>query len=258
MNLEKIWEQLKQSWEIDPVIDDIPDILTARNKEGDTLLHLAMYDEEFDFAKMLIERGTYPIIYNEDMVTAYLLVVRIDNAELLKLLIARYPNSLSTFEQSELLATAAANGQYGQLKLMLEAGFNVNESYRGSSLAEWALQARRLDIIELIHAHGAPMDQPSDGVETTPLNQAVGEGLVDIAKYLILTGADINHQTESGTTPLTMACAWEQAEIVALLLENNVDITHKKKDGKTALDFAEETGNIEIINMLKKSLNSCV
>jgi len=108
---------------------------------------LTLLDKEFDLAEVLIERGACPLIYNENWETAYSLVVRTDKTKLLELLLARYPNSVTASEQAELLAIAAINSQYGQLKLMLEAGFNAKEGYKDGSLAEWTVQAGRLDRV---------------------------------------------------------------------------------------------------------------
>jgi len=253
MDLEKIMKQLQRFQNVQAFIKEAPDTLTARDKSGNTLLHLTMLNEEYDLAKMLIEHNAYPLIYNENRDSAYSLVVRTNNAKLLQLLIAQYPNSLTASEQVELLALATINGQYGQLKLMLEAGFAINEGYEESSLAEWAAQAGRLDIMELIHSYGAPMDQPNEHGET-PLHQAAAKGSVEIVRHLIGLGVDINRPTKNGLTPLMSACTGGQKEIVALLLENSADVKCKDKDGKTALEYAEKKENAKIIGMLKQKL----
>lgn len=251
MDLKKIYNELKAGTGIKHLMNDISDILTACDEEeGNTLLHWSLMDELFIISEHLLELGAYPLIYNENFLTACSLIVREEQGKLLKIILECYPNSLSKFHQSELLATAAIAGQHGQLKLMIKAGFNVKNSYREDSIVNWALQSERLDVIELLYEYGAPIDEANEYGQT-PLYSASAEGLVDIVNYLIKVGANINHQSEDGGTPLIMACAWNQPKIVEILLKNNADIVCKDSDNKTALDFAEEGHYHEIIQMLK-------
>lgn len=254
MELKKIYNQLSRDMDIKNLMSDIPDILTACDeKEGNTLLHWAVLDESFVLAEKLIELGAYPFIYNEDFVTACSLIVRTEQEKLLKMILKRYPNSLSEFPQSELLVSASIAGQHGQLKLMLEAGFNVKNDYRGMSIIEWALQSEQIDVIKLLHQYDAPIDEAND-CGYTPLYSASADGLIEIVDYLITVGANVNQQSNDGGTPLMMAVAWNQPKIVEILIQNNADISIKDIENKTALDFAEESQHQEIIEMLKNVL----
>jgi len=83
--------------------------------------------------------------------------------------------------------------------------------------------------------------QNSNGV--TPLFIAFHEQQVDIAKYLIYSGADINHKsTKDGWTVLHIACYLVNLEIVNLLLNYYIDIEATTNTGATPLYLVCKTG----------------
>ena len=124
-----------------------------------------------------------------------------------------------------------------------------------------------------------------DAVGRTPLHIAAEKGDIDVAMFLIETGADVNVTDTNGNTPLIfiihktgdlkiikrllekgaavntqnrtgetalMYAAWRgQANIVRLLLENRADATLKNRQGDTALTLAESKGHLEIVEMLE-------
>jgi hypothetical protein len=59
---------------------------------------------------------------------------------------------------------------------------------------------------------------------------------VDIAKYLIERGADVNAVNRDGNTPLHVAAFLCRAEIVQLLLEKGGSVSKKNMRGETPID----------------------
>ena len=124
-----------------------------------------------------------------------------------------------------------------------------------------------------------------DAVGRTPLHIAAERGDIDVAMFLIETGADVNVTDAKGNTPLIfiihktgdlklikrllekgatvntqnhtgetalMYAAWRgHANIVRLLLENRADATLKNRQDDTALTLAQSQGHLEIVEMLK-------
>ena len=253
MELQKIYTQIKDGKNVRE-FDNIPDILTARDEDGNTLLHLAILDENLYTSEKLLEEGAYPFIYNENGMTFFSLLVQGGAENLLETVLRCYPNSLTSHEKAELLATAAVAGQSMELKLMIEFGFDVETDYRGESIISWALQSKCVEIIKLLHSCGAPIDR-ADEAGMTPLYKASSEGLVDIVEYLIEIGSNINYSSDSGCTPLIIACLYKQEGVVRKLLEFGADTMQKDSDGKTVLDYAKEIGYNEIIDLLSSDDN---
>lgn len=72
-----------------------------------------------------------------------------------------------------------------------------------------------------------------------------------ILEKLIAAKADINAADEKGVTPLMLAVQFQQAETVALLLKSGAKKDSKDKAGKTAFEYATESGNDNLIKLLK-------
>lgn len=97
---------------------------------------------------------------------------------------------------------------------------------------------------------------------TNPLMLAVKSSLgafydqgVNIVKFLLARGADINAQTESGATALIYAVSHNQPEVVEVLIKAGADVNAVSNAGWSALDYAREYGNPEgqIIALLLKA-----
>jgi ankyrin repeat protein len=78
----------------------------------------------------------------------------------------------------------------------------------------------------------------------------------DIASLLLSKGADINHplalEGGEGMTCLMMVVKNERMDLVKFLIENGADVNIKAKDGSTALSIALENGYTDIVNYLKE------
>ncbi|PJZ51101.1 ankyrin repeat domain-containing protein [Leptospira saintgironsiae] len=81
----------------------------------------------------------------------------------------------------------------------------------------------------------------------TPLMIAAREGEVEIAEFLVRSGADINAKTRDGHTALMMAVYNRNLDIVKLLLKNGANVHVKSKQGHTAFSEAtlEESAQIK-------------
>jgi len=73
---------------------------------------------------------------------------------------------------------------------------------------------------------------------------------VNIVKYLVEHGADVNKENKDGDTPLIIA--WQDEEIVKYLIEHGADINIENEYGNTPLIEAYERNNQNIIKYLIK------
>jgi len=89
---------------------------------------------------------------------------------------------------------------------------------------------------------------------TTPLIESIGEGLPEVAKELILAGADPNLADNEGVSPLMVASWYCRDELVSLLLKRGVAVNATDTDGKSALmNAAYVCGGGKIVSILLKS-----
>lgn len=90
-----------------------------------------------------------------------------------------------------------------------------------------------------------------DSTGTTLLMVASALGRIELVRFLLEKGADINAQDKYGDTAL-MDAASDHPEVVELLLEKGADVNIRNKLGKTALEWAIglEKPNIDSIRIL--------
>ena len=73
---------------------------------------------------------------------------------------------------------------------------------------------------------------------------------IDMAKFIINAGADINEKDFNGMTALMHASILGNENLVQLLLNKNADINIEDNNGMTALMYASKNNHITIINLL--------
>lgn len=70
---------------------------------------------------------------------------------------------------------------------------------------------------------------------------AVPNGNIDVVRYLVELGADVDSHDAKGRTPLMEAALWSHIEIVSLLLKKGANKTLRDSNGMVAVDFANES-----------------
>ncbi len=73
---------------------------------------------------------------------------------------------------------------------------------------------------------------------------------IEIAKYLIEQGANVNEKTEKGMTCLMFMANWGNFELVKSLVEKGAKINEKIDGRATALNYAAQNGNFDIVSYL--------
>ena len=115
-----------------------------------------------------------------------------------------------------------------------------------------ALRNKHFRVAGLLHQHGATL--PIGYGCRTLLHAASADGLVDVAQWLLDTGADANAQEKGHRTPLHLAVANGRLEIVRMLLGHGVDVngaaTHQSTYNNTPLHEASSDVDIDIVRLL--------
>ncbi len=107
-----------------------------------------------------------------------------------------------------------------------------------------------LNIVKYLVENGADVNA-FDNLIFTPLMYASYRGHLDIVKYLVENGADVNAVDYSNQTILMRACSPGHLDIVKYLIEKGADINVKDKKGRSALDKALENKHYNIVKYFK-------
>lgn len=107
------------------------------------------------------------------------------------------------------------------------------------------------EVARFLVLKGADVNLPSNnGFHVYPLHSATAGNFTDIARMLVNAGANVNIVQQSGTTPLHSAAQNGNAEILILLLEKGANVTVRMEGGKLPADLAREKGFTEIAEIL--------
>ncbi len=145
----------------------------------------------------------------------------------------------------DMLFRAVRRSNVAAAKRALEAGADINGQTltTGTTALMTAAQDGDLNLVRFLLRQGADVNERDIG-NRTALMFAAKKGYTAVARELIQYGADVNASIiRINETPLMMAAFAGRAPMVALLLANGADLNAKDYQEKTALDVAREQGN---------------
>jgi ankyrin repeat protein len=90
----------------------------------------------------------------------------------------------------------------------------------------------------------------ADDGESTPLTAASGEGRVEVLRYLLGEGAQVNLRNPRDWTALERACYHGRREAVYVLLAHGADAAAADQNGWTPLMVASENGHTDVVALL--------
>ncbi len=106
-----------------------------------------------------------------------------------------------------------------------------------------------LDVVKYLVSQGADINA-MDTYGKTALMYAAQKGQLSIVKYLIAQGADVNHKDSNGATALTDAAQFGNLEVVKYLVSKGANVNDKRDNGQSALMEAVQSKNVELVKYL--------
>ena len=91
-----------------------------------------------------------------------------------------------------------------------------------------------LQVVRYLLRRGINVNVRNSG-DDTPLLLASGQGHLDVVQCLLEHGADMNLLDDQNNTPLTLAAYSGHVNVVRFLLEHNADVNSRDEDGYTPL-----------------------
>lgn len=216
-----------------------------------TPLHIAIYHNQIDIVKFLIDLGV-DVNYTAYMVDSPLAVAMAsERDEIVEILLACKQikvNVINRRNQTLLAHCVRVRSKY--VERLLEAGANPNMAgpLRTSPLM-YAVQMRNIDMVKLLLRYGADVNL-KNGREDVPLLIALYTGHAEIMEVLLDAGADPNYAHSDGNTPLLIACYDNQQDIVKLLLRYHAIVSKGNSNGYTPLHIAAWNGHLNTVKIL--------
>lgn len=181
---------------------DRGDDVNARQVDGMTALHWAVYRDDAEMAALLVRAGA-----DVNAETAYGIPP---------------------------LSLAATNANSNIVSLLLEAGANPKMALRGGeTVLMTAARTGNAAAVRSLLAKGADPNAREQR-EQTALMWAAAEGHVEVVDALLAAGADVHAKLRSGFTPIFFATREGHIGVVRRLLEAGADVNEllqSSKDG---------------------------
>ncbi|MBM62635.1 MAG: hypothetical protein CL484_06760 [Acidobacteria bacterium] len=260
---EVVQARLKQSVDVN-----------ERQPDGATALHWAVYLDDLDASRLLLEAGAAADVHNELGVTPLYLACENGNARLVRLLLLAGANPQVALPSGETaLMTASRAGSVDAVKALLDHGADVNarELTAGQSALMWAVSQQHSDVVGILidsgakinlrsHVRSVPTSRSTSAGRAgavaviqeggfTPLLFAARQGDLASAQYLLDAGADVNDTAPAGTSALVVAAHSGHGRLGALLLDYGAD-PNAAGAGYTALHAAVLRGDSPLVGKL--------
>jgi ankyrin repeat protein len=153
--------------------------------------------------------------------------------------------------KGEFLCIAASNGHLEAVRALIKAGVNINTpDQSGRTPLVAAVQCGQLAVLQELMKENKIQENEDLELSRSLLILAAEWGHLDIVKYLIREGAEINYQCQDGSTALMRASATGYTKVVKFLIEEGAKVDHEDLGGATPLVCAVEGGHIGVIRQL--------
>lgn len=185
------------------LINSSLDIISYKDKNYNTTLHLVASNNNIEIAQILIKSGINPIIKNKDGYTA--------------------------------LSYAILNNNLDMARLLIDAGSNVNDNLSmwgvNQTLLEHTIKGNKTELAQLLIDSGANISfKNKDGY--TPLHLCAIKDNLELFISLLERGGDPELKSECGNNCLHLAVLNNSQNIVYRILKyHNMDINKKNDKG---------------------------
>jgi len=163
-------------------------------------------------------------------------------------------NAIAEFMPQLSIFDACAVGKFDDVTLLVfKDPRSVNEySADGFTPLGLACYFGHEEIARFLVLKGAEVNLPSkNGFNVFPIHSAVANDNYGIAKVLLDAGAYPNVCQKSGVAPLHSAAQLGNIEMIILLLEHGAEVGLRMEGGKLPADLAAEKGFAEIAEILR-------
>jgi len=151
------------------------------------------------------------------------------------------------------LFEAAASGQFDTVAYLVTTHPEKLDDYADDGFTALGLACYfgHFEVARLLILKGADVNLPSkNGFNVYPIHSAAAGNYTNILRLLIESGAHVNVKQQAGSTPLHAAAQYGNLDMLIILLENGAEVNIRMEGGKLPSDLAREKGYDEIAEIL--------
>ena len=270
------------------LLPEVLDYVNDKDREGRTPLHWAVYANDIDSVKDLLEHGADPNMLDSHDLTPLHEAARLGSSEMVNIILESGGDANFASEKSgwNSLFWAARSGKKEVMEIMMslvdpsskdEAGVSVfrpvaqgNDPDKQAKIKLLVDAGVELDIgLAILFANFPELDviahqlksfgnnvkvdasnvNAKDADGVTPLMRASLAGSVTAAEMLLEHGADLNAETRGGINAIVSHYETNgQREVAKLLLKRGIEV--RNKSGRLAFLIAAQRGDTELASLL--------
>lgn len=262
-------------------------VIDSVDNSGRTLLQVAIWDENQDIVKILLENGASKLVKDNSGKTAIDYAQKIDNKVIRSLLGIEdgkkkevvkkepvtstkkstsidVPNKKSSYGFTDAggkydvvfgatdskLLIAIKEQNYPEVKKILESGFNVNDTdLLGNNGLFYVINNDNDVILNLLISYNINCNYQNKAGQL-PLLYAVEKGNITIINTLIKAGSSINKSDIYGVTPELLAVQKKDASLLKFIESKGAYLSSKDLDGNSLLHIAVKNEDITSVKFL--------
>ncbi|HOD66373.1 MAG TPA: ankyrin repeat domain-containing protein [candidate division Zixibacteria bacterium] len=220
------------------------------DRENTSPLTIAAMRNHLDAVRLLAERGAQAAARDINGETPLISAARRGNLEMVRCLVAHgAPLYETSARGSNCLHIAASIGADSLAAYLLAQEFDINARNGDGRDALYFAAANGFTSIALrLIAQGADVQYRNEQGETR-LHTAVFRGDTVLAGALVAAGLAIDARDNWGVTPLTNAC-WGTVDMVRWLLDHGADVNARTDSTHTPLSIAVLAGHADLVRLL--------
>jgi ankyrin repeat protein len=159
---------------------------------------------------------------------------------------------LPSFAQE--ILEVAKNGDLEKLKTLVEKDNELLKIKDGAgrTALHFAANSGHLDLVKYLLAKGVDINLKSNA-NTTPLHFAAFSGHLDIVKWLVENHAELEIKNNQMATPLYFAAMKGHSDVLKYLVENGAVVDALDREEGTPLHAAAQSGHLEAVKLLIQS-----
>ena len=218
--------------------------VNTKDINGVTPLLIACERNDINIVKHLVENGANVNEKNRFEITPLITACQKNDIEIVKYLVQKGADiNAKNDDAITPLMIACQGNDIKIMKNLFEKGEFEKKFYNTVDVKI------NIEIVKYLVEKGANVNAKNYN-RSTPLIIACYENDIEIVKYLVEKGADVNTKDINGVTPLLIACERNDINIVKHLVENGANVNEKNRFEITPLITACQKNDIEIVKYL--------
>ncbi|MDR1972880.1 MAG: ankyrin repeat domain-containing protein [Treponema sp.] len=227
-----------------------PETVYQTDSAGNTILHTAIQNSaDVKTIALILEHRALINARNREGDTSLHLAVRLNEVETGELLISRGADIFAPNARGEIPLYLVFHSPGGIRRWMINSHTVLAKDGLGNGILHYAAQWKIDSHIPYIVQQGASLESKNAAGET-PLFVAVKYNGDSTIRTLVTAGASLNSRDNLGNSALHAAVRWNNKEAAQALMTAGIDVNARALNGKTPLHDAVRLGIADIETLL--------